>query len=532
MMLIKRRVSPEPTDEDMGSDDNSKQKHINDDAFKPTGTHNAGLKMNFISCLSLITLVIVTVNVYLSNRLQLVIDQSMKNISTSIHDVEIQNLNFRKPVVSMIAANDEWGLLIHVREILRRLGYEVIGDIDQNWDILWTFDPPPTPSLKPHQKVNHFPGTKFVTSKYLLSTSNLSFVPKSFLIPDDKKEFLDFASKHPKYSWVRKNLGHRGVRIQKVQEIDLDNSSYIVQEFIQNPFLIDGRKFDVGIYVIHTSIDPLRVYTFDEEVQFRFCIEDYYPFDWENVASYVIGDKYTPVWMVYSLKNFYLTDKVTRKESFNKYLRSIGKNPEPLWKKMEDMIAMVYQKNEEKMVNVSNSRNMLFSTTRHFFELTRFDFMIDEDLNPHLLESNLSPNLATPTIPQNQHMFEKVIYNTLSLSGVARTDGIYDWYRYDGTKWDFRVNDRDLVVNEELCASQQCSASCGSEKCRTCYQCLSESMKLHLKDAFLEQKSIWSAKRLLPSTSDDDLNTKTANNLVQTDWFKAKCQSNPAWCSK
>ncbi len=37
----------------------------------------------------------------------------------------------------------------------------------------------------------------------------------------------------------------------------------IVQEFVPDSILIEGHRFDVGIFVAVTSLDPLRAYTFD-----------------------------------------------------------------------------------------------------------------------------------------------------------------------------------------------------------------------------------------------------------------------------
>lgn len=55
-------------------------------------------------------------------------------------------------------------------------------------------------------------------------------------------------------------------------DIDLNKGSdeNFVQEYIANPFLVDQRKFDIGIYTVLTSIDPLRVYVYDQEVLIRY----------------------------------------------------------------------------------------------------------------------------------------------------------------------------------------------------------------------------------------------------------------------
>ena len=81
-------------------------------------------------------------------------------------------------------------------------------------------------------------------------------------------------------------------------ELDLNAKDTFIQEFVQKPFLIDGRKFDIGLYVIITSIDPLRIYMVGDEMLVRFCPKDYQPIDYKDVDKYVVGDDYTPMWEV------------------------------------------------------------------------------------------------------------------------------------------------------------------------------------------------------------------------------------------
>jgi len=68
---------------------------------------------------------------------------------------------------------------------------------------------------------------------------------------------------------VEKNNDHRLVVLKPINEINLESKDSFVQEFISNPLLISGHKFDIGVYTVITSIDPLRIYKFDGDVLFR-----------------------------------------------------------------------------------------------------------------------------------------------------------------------------------------------------------------------------------------------------------------------
>jgi tubulin monoglycylase TTLL15 len=59
---------------------------------------------------------------------------------------------------------------------------------------------------------------------------------------------------------------------------------------------VDGYKFDIGIYTMITSIDPLRIYIYNGDSLLRFCPQKYYPFDPTNRDKYVVHDDYRPTW--------------------------------------------------------------------------------------------------------------------------------------------------------------------------------------------------------------------------------------------
>lgn len=167
------------------------------------------------------------------------------------------------------------GLLKHVHNVLESLNYEKSSN-KTSWHLLWSHDYPfralypNLHRLKPHQRVNHFPGTGFITNKVDLATSDSKFIPKAFKLPKNKGEFLKYASENKNALFLEKHNQHRGIHMRNVSEIDVSSGERFVQEYMQNPFLVDGHKFDIGVYVVLTSVNPLRVYWYKGDVLFRY----------------------------------------------------------------------------------------------------------------------------------------------------------------------------------------------------------------------------------------------------------------------
>lgn len=141
--------------------------------------------------------------------------------------------------------------------------------------MLWAHDypfrvlQPELSRLKPWQKINHFPGCGYITNKVDLAISGLPYIPPAFKLPEHKEKLLKYARLHPNVTFVQKNNDHRNIKIEKLSNIDLDKSGTFVQEFVDKPLLVSGHKFDIGIYTIITSIDPLRVYIYNGEALLR-----------------------------------------------------------------------------------------------------------------------------------------------------------------------------------------------------------------------------------------------------------------------
>lgn len=346
-----------------------------------------------------------------------------------------------KPIYWLYGKSSNGNHLRHVQLVLDRLGFE-FGSNETDWDLLWAHDYPfrvlypRLHQLKPHQRVNHFPGCGYITNKVDLATSNLKYIPRAFKLPKEKDQFVDYATNHPNKLFVQKNNQHRHIYIRTIDEIDFDNNDTFIQEYVDNPLLVDGHKFDIGVYVIITSIDPLRVYIYKGDILFRYCPAKYYPFDPKILDKYIVGDDYLPTWEVPSLSQYYTGLGFGMKDSFDAYMRSKGRSTENVWQQVEDAIRTAILAKEHHIADIVSillNYNVeplalqflfkfqlkQFKSKRNFFEMMRFDLVIDDNLKVHLLEANMSPNLSSAHFLQNTLLYEQVIYNMLNLVGVG-----------------------------------------------------------------------------------------------------------------
>ena len=58
----------------------------------------------------------------------------------------------------------------------------------------------------------------------------------------------------------------------KIDDIPHKEKQWVVSEYIANPLLFNGFKFDLRIYVAITSVNPLRLYIYEEGLtRFATC---------------------------------------------------------------------------------------------------------------------------------------------------------------------------------------------------------------------------------------------------------------------
>ena len=66
----------------------------------------------------------------------------------------------------------------------------------------------------------------------------------------------------------------KGIFLTKKLEDIASDQRCVVQRYLSKPFLIDGLKFDLRLYVLVAGVDPLKVYLYHEGLA-RFATETY-----------------------------------------------------------------------------------------------------------------------------------------------------------------------------------------------------------------------------------------------------------------
>lgn len=125
--------------------------------------------------------------------------------------------------------------------------------------------------------------------------------------------------------------------------------------------------------------------------------------------------------------------------------------------------------------------------SQNFFELVRFDFLLDKSGNLFVMEVNMSPNLyAGADLVKSEETYEDTVENVLNIIGFGKK-----------TK---RPTNSDLAVNSEIC-SNRCQASCDFKECQSCVKCMTKENKESFLKAYEEQMNAGEFRRVVPPSS-------------------------------
>lgn len=305
---------------------------------------------------------------------------------------------------------------------------------DPNWTLWWTSGSTVRASmlqsLLSHQKVNHFPRSSEISRKDRMSENiyrmqqqhghkSFDLVPQTFVLPRQQELLVEACQNDPEALWIVKPIASscgRGIfvtdKLSQIPELE----PLVVSRYLANPLLIDGHKFDLRVYVLVTSFDPLRIYIYEEGLA-RFATEKYdmskdsLKNSCVHLTNYSINK--------HSAKfNNDDEDSEGHKWSltaFREHLCKCGIDDKLLFDRIHDLVVRALLSVEP---SVRSACAMYQTHHSSCFEMFGFDIMVENNLRPWLIEVNLSPSLACP-VEIDRRIKSNLIADMLNVLGLS-----------------------------------------------------------------------------------------------------------------
>lgn len=319
-----------------------------------------------------------------------------------------------------------------IRYTLEDNGFRETTGPGSAWTIMWHGGAVKTAvyqAMTRYQKINHFPRSHEITRKDLMyknlakmqvlhGARAFDFVPKTYIMPQDAGQ-LEYEMNLIEATWIVKPSASsqgKGIFLTK-RFVDVPKKDHVVSQYIENPLLIDGLKFDLRIYVAITCFNPLRIYMYKDGLV-RFATHKYNNAGKGNRFMYLTNYSVNKHSEKFVENNNALEDGTGSKWSITalrKLFVEQGIDDEKLWLKIKDLVIKAII-SIEGLVFAGCEMHLPFRT--NCFELLGFDVLIDDTLNPWLLEVNLSPSMNCDA-PIDQKIKGEMISDLFTLTGVV-----------------------------------------------------------------------------------------------------------------
>ncbi|XP_074199092.1 tubulin polyglutamylase TTLL6 isoform X3 [Camelus bactrianus] len=323
-----------------------------------------------------------------------------------------------------------------VRRAAQQYGLREGGESD-DWTLYWTdysVSLERVMEMKSYQKINHFPGMSEICRKDLLARNmgrmlkmfpkDFHFFPRTWCLPADWGDLQNYSRSRKNKTYICKpdsGCQGRGIFITRTVKEIKPGEDMICQLYISKPFIIDGFKFDLRIYVLMTSCDPLRIFAYNEGLA-RFATTFY---------SHPCTDNLDDICMHltnYSINKHssnFLQDAHSgskrKLSTFNAYMQSHGYNVEQIWRDIEDVIVKTIISAHPIIKHNYHTCFPSHTLNSACFEILGFDILLDHKLKPWLLEVNHSPSFSTDSW-LDKEVKDSLLYDTLVLINLRSCD--------------------------------------------------------------------------------------------------------------
>ncbi|CAL7937173.1 unnamed protein product [Xylocopa violacea] len=323
-----------------------------------------------------------------------------------------------------------------VRRVATRFGMKEVTE-DSSWNLYWTdlsVSVERAKDMKRYQKVNHFPGMTEICRKDLLARNlnrmlklfpkDYNFFPKTWCFPADHGEAMAYAKlRRSKTFIIKPDTGCQGRGIYLTRTLkDIKPSERIIcQVYVARPFLVDGYKFDLRIYALVTSCDPLRIYVYNDGLA-RFATSRYKEPTGHNTSNVFMH--LTNYAVNKHSRMYVIDDEIGSKRkisTLNKWFKMKDIDIDELWRKIDEIIIKTVLAAYPVLKHSYHTCFPTHDKTYACFELLGFDVLLDWKLKPYLLEVNHSPSFHTDA-QIDKDIKEGLLMNTFEMLNLQQCD--------------------------------------------------------------------------------------------------------------
>uniref|UniRef100_A0A8D0ARN2 Tubulin tyrosine ligase-like family, member 7 n=1 Tax=Sander lucioperca TaxID=283035 RepID=A0A8D0ARN2_SANLU len=309
--------------------------------------------------------------------------------------------------------------LYQLRIVIKEVDYIKTREDDETANLIWNdsaVQHEKIAELRNYQRINHFPGMGEICRKDCLARNmskmikcqpqEYSFIPKTWIFPAEYTQFQNYVKelrrKRKQKTFIVKPangaMGHGISLIRNCEKLPAQEH-FIVQEYLDKPFLMEGYKFDLRIYILVTSCDPLRIFLYNDGLV-RMGTEKYHAPSEANLSQlYMHLTNYSVNKHNENFERDETVDKGSKRSIswFTEFLRTNDYDVAKFWGDVSELVVKTIIVAEPHVLHAYRMcrPGQPPGSDSVCFEVLGFDIILDRKLKPWLLEINRAPSFGT-----------------------------------------------------------------------------------------------------------------------------------------